>query len=87
MPPSATASRSSTSRRLKAYDSAILYYKDVVLEYPDSRYASTALIALVQTYRTIGYDDEATQTCAHLRQYYPGAAGLAETCPSTQTPP
>jgi hypothetical protein len=41
---------------------------------------------LVQTYRKIGYDDEVTETCAHLRQYYPDADGLDHVCPPPAAP-
>jgi outer membrane protein assembly factor BamD len=67
--------------RLGAYDPAILYFKDVFKRYTQSRYAPDALIKLVEAYRRIGYDDEARQACAYLRQNYPGAAGLALVCP------
>lgn len=68
--------------RLHAYDSAIIYFRGVVTDYPNSRWVPQALIRLVDTYRKINYDQEARQTCAHLEQYYPNAKGLRSACPS-----
>ncbi|HXF96810.1 MAG TPA: outer membrane protein assembly factor BamD [Gemmatimonadales bacterium] len=68
--------------RRKAYDSAIIYFKDVVANYPDTPRAPDALLRLVDTYRAIGYGEEREETCAHLRRFYPQAAGLAERCPA-----
>ena len=67
--------------RLRAYDSAILYYKSIVARYPDSRYAPIALMKLVETYRRIGYEEEARETCDHLRRFFPEVEGLDERCP------
>lgn len=67
--------------RHKAYDSAVLYFKSVVADYPQSRVAPRALLKLVEVYRTLQYADERRETCEHLRRYYPQAGGLAEVCP------
>jgi outer membrane assembly lipoprotein YfiO len=66
--------------RLGAYDAAIILFRLVVAEYPDSRRAPDALIKMIEAYRRIGYDDEMREKCAHLRQYYPGARGVEEAC-------
>jgi outer membrane protein assembly factor BamD len=67
--------------RLKAYDSAILYFRGVVADYPQSRYAAPSLLKLVGIYRTLDYAQERQDTCDHLRRYYPQASGLAAQCP------
>ena len=67
--------------RHKAYDSAILYFRSVVADYPQSQFAPRALIKLVDVYRILEYAEERRETCDHLRQYYPQADGLARTCP------
>lgn len=72
--------------RLKAYDAAILYYKQVIASWSQSSYAPTALMKLVRTYRRIGYEEEATETCAHLRRFYPEAEGINEVCPAPSAP-
>ena len=74
----------------KAYDSAIIYFKDVIANFPNTRRAPDALLRLVDSYRAIRYTEELQETCAHLRRFYPRAAGLDKGCPaaadSTATP-
>jgi outer membrane protein assembly factor BamD len=69
-------------QRRRAYDSAILYLKDVVATYPESRLTPLALLRLVDVYGVLQYKDEVQETCAHLYRYYPQAPGLAKTCPA-----
>ncbi len=69
-------------QRLKAYDSAILYFRGVVADFPQSRYASLALLRLVQVYRLLNYAEELKDTCEHLRRYYPQTSGLGQACPA-----
>ncbi|MBI4502700.1 MAG: outer membrane protein assembly factor BamD [Gemmatimonadetes bacterium] len=71
--------------RLKAYDSAIIYFRAVAADYGESTYAPQALIMLVESYRRIKYQEEITETCAHLRQYYPRAPGLNQACPAADS--
>ena len=68
--------------RVHAYDSAIIYYRNVVATYPDSKHVPAALLKLVETYRRIGYAEEAGETCEHLRRFFPTADGVARTCPA-----
>lgn len=67
--------------RRKAYDSAIIYFKDVIATYPNAARAPDALLRLVDSYRAIGYTQELQETCEHLRRFYPTAANLDRTCP------
>jgi outer membrane protein assembly factor BamD len=67
--------------RRKAYDSAIIYFKDVIANYPTSARAPDALLRLVDSYRAIGYKQELEETCEHLRRFYPNAAKDAR-CPA-----
>ena len=67
--------------RRKAYDSAILYFKDVVSTYPEATRAPLALLRMVDSYRAIGYKEELQETCGHLRRFYPRAPGLELSCP------
>ncbi|HWC74493.1 MAG TPA: outer membrane protein assembly factor BamD [Gemmatimonadales bacterium] len=67
--------------RRKAFDSAIIYFKDVIANYPNSERAPDALLRLVDSYHAIGYKEEMQETCAHLRRYYPNAARLDRSCP------
>ncbi len=72
--------------RRKAYDSAIIYFKDVIASYPNAQRAPDALLCLVESYRAIGYTQEVLETCEHLRRFYPSALRLDRTCPTTPTP-
>ena len=68
--------------RLKAFDSAILYLKDLVATYPRAKVAPDALIRLVQAYRTLGYKEDVQETCGYLRRFHGGTAGLRVACPT-----
>jgi outer membrane protein assembly factor BamD len=70
-------------QRRKAYDSAIIYYKDVVANFSDTRWAPEALLKLIESYRAIGYAEEHKETCDHLRRYYPTFRFDPERCPAT----
>jgi len=72
--------------RLKAYDSAILYLKDLVATYPRSSVAPDALIRLVQAYRTLGYKEDVQETCGYIRRFHPKAAGVGKACPAGTAP-
>ena len=67
--------------RRGAYDSGIIYFKDVVANYPDTPRAADALLRLADSYRVIGYREELQETCAHVRRFYPQAHGLEQSCP------
>ena len=66
----------------RAFDSAIIYFKDVIASYPGTARVPDALLRLVDSYRVIGYRDELTETCAHLRRYFPQTEGLDKSCPA-----
>lgn len=74
-------------QRLKAYDSAIIYFRSVVANYAETSFAPRALIRLVQIYRELQYGEEMRETCEHLRNYYPGAEGLNRVCPPREGTP
>lgn len=67
--------------RLKAYDSAILYLKDLIANYPKSVVAPDALVKLVHAYRTLGYREDVQETCDYIRRFHPKASGAGEVCP------
>lgn len=71
--------------RRKAFDSAIIYFKDVIANYPNSARAPDALLRLVDSYRAIRYTQELQETCDHLRRYYPTAKDLNRSCPAAVT--
>ena len=72
--------------RLKAWDSAILYLRDVVATYPKSSVAPEALVKLVKAYKTIGYQEDLQETCGYIRRFHPDARGADEYCPESPAP-
>ena len=68
--------------RLKAYDSAILYFKDLVATYPKARVVPDALVKLVQAYRALGYREDVQETCGYIRRFHPRAPKAGEVCPT-----
>src|SRR5207249_9458184 len=68
--------------RRRAYDSAIIYFKDVIANYQGTSRVPEALMRLVESYRAIGYAEELKETCANLRRFYPTAAGVTKSCPA-----
>jgi outer membrane protein assembly factor BamD len=71
--------------RLKAYDSAVLYLKDLIANYPKSAVAPEALVKLVQAYKTLGYREDVQETCDYIRRFHPKAPGAREVCPTDST--
>jgi outer membrane assembly lipoprotein YfiO len=69
----------------RAYDSGIIYFKDLVANYPESRWAGDALLRLADSYRAIGYKDELRETCTHVRRFYPQTEGIDRSCPPDST--
>ena len=76
--------------RRKAFDPAIIYFKDVLRLFASAPTARDAALKLVEAYKEINYREEASEQCARLREAYPGAADVREACgaaPATaQTP-
>jgi outer membrane protein assembly factor BamD len=68
--------------RLKAFDSAILYLKDVVATYPRAKIAPQALVKLVEAYERLGYSEDVQETCGYIRRFHPNAPGGREVCPT-----
>ena len=63
-----------------AYDSSIIYFKDVIAHYPQTKAAKSAMIGLVKAYRAISYREDAAETCATLHQKYPSDQDVVATC-------
>lgn len=66
--------------RRKAYDSGIIYFRDVVAKYPSTPTAKDAQLRLVDSYRAIKYKEDAQDACSILRKSYPGDRQVAESC-------
>lgn len=72
--------------RWKAFDSAILYFKNVVALYGQTSFAPRALLRLVDIYDRLEYDTERADMCQHLRDFYADVEGVSSRC-STETTP
>jgi outer membrane protein assembly factor BamD len=68
--------------RRKAYDSAILYFKDVVKGWPESDRARQAMLRMVEIYRLplLNYTDDAEEVCVTLRAAYPKDGEVVRLC-------
>lgn len=66
--------------RRKAYDSAIIYFKDVLARWPNSPTARSTSLKLVEAYKAIRYREDASELCTQLRKRYANDAGVREVC-------
>jgi outer membrane protein assembly factor BamD len=72
--------------RRKGYDSAIIYFQDVVEKYPETPTAREALLRMAQAYRRINYREELAETCAALRQRGTSGETMTEACSGVAAP-
>lgn len=70
--------------RRKAYDSAIIYFKYAIERWPNVPRARDALLRLAEAYQAIRYREDYDETCARLRQAYPGDREVIATCVSAR---
>ena len=71
----------------KAYDSAILYFKDVIRQHPNAKKTRDAYLRLLEAYRAIRYTEDARDLCDAMRKAYPKDREVSETCgPAPSTP-
>ena len=64
----------------KAYDSAIIYFKDVIRLHPNAPKTREAYLRLLEAYRAIKYADDARDTCDAMRKAYPSDREVREAC-------
>jgi outer membrane protein assembly factor BamD len=69
-----------TYLKRKAYDSSIIYFRDVVKSYPKTDAARKSQIRLVQAYRAIKYKEDVAETCGSLEKAHPGDKDVAKAC-------
>jgi outer membrane protein assembly factor BamD len=67
--------------RRKAYDSAIIYMRDVVTKFPNTTRSRDALLRLAQAYDAIKYKDDKADVCKTLREKYPTDPEVVAACP------
>jgi outer membrane protein assembly factor BamD len=71
----------------KAFDSAILYFKDVIRLHPHAKTARDAYLRLLESYRAIKYTEDARDLCAAMRTAYPNDGEVLKQCgPAPATP-
>ena len=72
--------------RRKAWDSAIIYFKDVVRLYPQTDKARQAYLRLAQAYDIIRWREDKTEVCTALHERYPRDRDVLDVCgPRTVT--
>jgi outer membrane assembly lipoprotein YfiO len=72
--------------RRKAYDSGIIYFKDILAKYPATPTARDAQLRLVDSYKAIRYKEDAADACAILKKSYPDDAEVRSTCDGVSAP-
>lgn len=71
----------------KAYDSAIIYFKDVLRLHPDAKKTRDAYLRLHEAYRAISYKDDAAELCTAMRTRYPNDREVRGACGNAQAKP
>lgn len=66
--------------RRKAYDSAIIYFKDVIRLHPTAPAARDAYLRLHEAYTAISYKDDARELCDGMRKAFPTDREVREAC-------
>ena len=64
----------------KAYDSAIIYFKDVIRLHPNAKRTRDAYLRLHQAYEAINYRDDARDLCVEMHKNYPGDRDVLRAC-------
>ena len=72
--------------RRKAYDSGIIYFKDILVKYPGVPTARLAQLRLVEAYKAIRYKEDAADVCAALRKNFVDDAEVQTTCDGVAAP-
>ena len=72
--------------RRGAYDSGIIYFKDILNKYAATPTARAAQLRLVDAYKAIRYKEDASDACAALRKSYPDDAEVRMTCEGVSAP-
>lgn len=71
----------------KAFDSAIIYFKDVIRLHPRARKTRDAYLSLLDAYRVIKYTEDARDLCDAMRKAYPNDSEVLKECgPAPATP-
>ncbi len=68
--------------RRKAYDPALIYFRDVVRLYPGTNAARRSYFRMLEAYSAINYKEELAETCTEMRKFYPTDGEVGRRCPS-----
>lgn len=73
--------------RRKAFDSAIIYYRDIVKNFPNTDKARQAMVRMVEAFRSplMNYKEDAKEVCATLRTLYPADKPVQTACAGIAT--
>ena len=71
----------------KAYDSAILYFKDVIRQHPNAKKTRDVYLRLLEAYRAIRYTEDARDLCDAMRKAYPNDREVGRDCGSAPSTP
>lgn len=66
--------------RRKAYDSAIIYFKDVVKNHPQTDKSREAQLRLAESYEAIRYREDKKEVCAALHDKHPRDLEVRKIC-------
>ena len=72
--------------RRKAYDSGIIYFKEILVKYPNAPTARLAQLRLVEAYKAIRYKEDAADVCAALRKRFADDVEVRATCEGVAAP-
>ena len=64
----------------KAYDSAIIYFKDVIRLHPNASKTRDAYLRLHDAYKAINYKDDMRDLCDAMRKAYPSDREVRDAC-------
>ena len=67
--------------RRKAWDSAIIYMRDVVAKFPNTVRSRDAMLRLVEAFTEINWKDDKADVCKALREKYKTDPEVAAACP------
>ena len=67
-------------RRRRSPHSAILYYKQVLENYPEAPRARDAYARMADVYKSIGYDEDYKETCGVARTRFPADPQIRTAC-------
>lgn len=68
--------------KYKAYESAILMLRSLVVQYPRAKVVPDALEKLVLSYRALGYEEDLKETCDYISRFHGASTTSRRHCPA-----